>query len=116
MSTDLEYVWFYDITRGILDRITSDENNGNPVWTPDGKRLIYERRPGGTPAVMSVPADGSGQPVVLTTGDKGPVVPASVTSDGRLVGLNVGEGSLWLLSSTAAGGERQPLLDSRTKR
>ena len=38
---------------------------GNPVWTPDGTRLFYERRPPGG-AVMTVAADGSGSPSVVT--------------------------------------------------
>jgi eukaryotic-like serine/threonine-protein kinase len=117
IAGDHEDVWIYDVARGTLDRITSEGNTGNPVWARDGKQLIFERRPAGNPAVMSVPADGSGQPVVITTGDKGPIVPASVTPDGNVVGWNALEGGLWLLSSTArGGGERQPLLDSRAKR
>ena len=34
-------VWVYDMTRGVLSRMTSSGVNVFPVWSPDGKQLIY---------------------------------------------------------------------------
>jgi len=40
-------IWVYDLTRGSLTRITSATStsyNHAPVWTPDGKRLVFSSR------------------------------------------------------------------------
>lgn len=38
-------VWVKDLGRGIVSRVsTSGRSNSNPVWTPDGRRLIYRAR------------------------------------------------------------------------
>ncbi len=34
-------LWIYDVMRKILKPLTSDGASSNPVWTPDGRRIIY---------------------------------------------------------------------------
>ena len=35
-------IWVFDVARGKLDRIPSGgAGNSDPIWTPDGKRIIY---------------------------------------------------------------------------
>ena len=35
-------IWLMDLSRGILNRATSDPaREGQPVWSPDGKRLVF---------------------------------------------------------------------------
>ena len=34
-------VWVYDLKRGTLSRITFDGDNRDPIWSADGKRVIY---------------------------------------------------------------------------
>jgi Tol biopolymer transport system component/predicted Ser/Thr protein kinase len=76
-----------DLTRGITTRLTFEQRNMNPVWTPNGKRLIYTS---GVSVVSekgmlaAVNADGSGQPVMLTAEEVTPV-PTSVSPDGKFV-------------------------------
>jgi Tol biopolymer transport system component len=59
----------------------------NPVWTPDGKGLIFMS---GVSVVSekgmlaAVNADGSGQPAMLTAEEVTPV-PTSVSPDGKFV-------------------------------
>jgi len=51
-------LWVHDLEGRPPIRLTHDGNHYAPVWTPDGRRLIYETS---TPAALvSVPADGSG--------------------------------------------------------
>ncbi len=52
-------VWVYDITRGTLTRLTFEENNRDPIWTPDGKRVTFGSFRGGQHGVFWKPADGS---------------------------------------------------------
>jgi hypothetical protein len=75
-----------------MDRITADGHSQLPVWTPDGKHIIYERIPAsGHPAVMWAPADRSAPPSVLAISEKMAAtatfktltVPVSVSSDGK---------------------------------
>jgi TolB protein len=35
-------VWIYEWARDTLTRLTFDPaNDGNPMWTPDGKRIVF---------------------------------------------------------------------------
>ncbi len=56
-------VWVLDAQRGSSTRLTSD-GGGEPIWSPDGKRVVY-RGSGGGLYVMN--GDGSGAPEPLTT-------------------------------------------------
>src|SRR5262245_22305549 len=61
-------VWMHDIARGTTTRLTFERANIAPVWTPDGKKLIYlsVSGVGGLGGILAaVAADGSGQPVTL---------------------------------------------------
>jgi Tol biopolymer transport system component len=101
-------IWVYDAARGTLDRISTDGHNQGPLWTPDGRRIVYERTPAsGHPAVMWVPADRSAPPSVLAAGEKTPLAPSSISSDGKLLlGWYPLEKELWALplEGSANGG------------
>ena len=66
-------------------RITSDGGSeGDPVWTPDGSRILYTAAPpAGTPQVMSIRPDGGDpRPIAVSTGgNRGP----DISPDGRRV-------------------------------
>ena len=34
-------VWIYDLQRGNLNRLTFEGDNRDPMWSADGKRVIY---------------------------------------------------------------------------
>jgi Tol biopolymer transport system component len=123
-NIDLQ-VWVHDVARGTTTRLTFERANGNPVWTPDGKRLIYTSSIGlanqsGT--LGSVAADGSGQPVTLMGEGLNPS-PTSVSSDGKLaIGVRSSSGStarsgneIWVLP-LAGDAKPQPFLDTRFTR
>ena len=46
-ETDFGDIWVYDLLRGTLSRLTSDENHGVAIWTPDGRRLTFRSGPPG---------------------------------------------------------------------
>jgi hypothetical protein len=112
---DTEDIWIRDLARGTLNRVTNDGNAGNPVWTPDGHRVIYERRPNfGDPAVLWVPADGSARSTVLATSSRGRIVPESVSPDGTiLIGSFPYERKMFVLPLPTRDAKPQPFLDSR---
>ena len=82
-------LWIYDLARGNLPRITFDGSGSRPVWTPDGKRLIYlfSRDVGGlqNPEIRSVSADSSGPPTTLLASEAPPFVPHALSPDGKLL-------------------------------
>jgi len=62
-------VWTYDAARDALTRLTFDPGlDSNPVWTPDGQRLVYSAVNGGTAQNLYWQrADGGGDATRLTT-------------------------------------------------
>ena len=59
-SADL---WVYDRERDALTRLTQAGDCGDPLWSPDGNRVIYTNPAG----LYAVPADGSSPPVKLNS-------------------------------------------------
>ena len=62
-------VWTYDAARDASTRLTVDPGvDRNPVWTPDGRRLVYAAaRNGGAQNLYWQRADGSGDATRLAT-------------------------------------------------
>jgi dipeptidyl aminopeptidase/acylaminoacyl peptidase len=92
--------WVYDLERGAPSRITSENFNFLPVWTPDGKRLMWAT--GQTPqsklTLVSGAADNSSPPVVLLS-DSG--IPEAISPDGKFVVLRAADKNETLLFSLA---------------
>jgi Tol biopolymer transport system component len=62
-------VWVYDLLRAAPTRITFEGNNSSPIWSPDGKRLVFNRDAQGSLNLYVISADGSGKPERLGTSD-----------------------------------------------
>ena len=103
-------VWIYDIPRGTLARLTFEGTANVPVWTPDGKRIVYAiSKPGANGNGLAwKPADGSGAEERLMTSEFAPGT-TSVSSDGKEVAFyatSPATGSdLWVVPLQ---GERKP--------
>ena len=73
-------VWVLDVGQRAWSRLTSDGISNRPVWTPDGRRLVYSSNDD----LWWVAADGSGRPESLLVAN-GNRFAGSVTPDGRAV-------------------------------
>jgi eukaryotic-like serine/threonine-protein kinase len=74
-------IWVVDLTRGTPNRLTFGGVNDNPIWTPDGRTIVYGGTKDGKPGLFKVAADASGQPeLIVACAD---CVPTSFTPDGK---------------------------------
>ena len=97
-SGDNMDVWIWDLARETSTQLTFYERfDGNPVWTPDGARVVFgSGRDGG--GVYWKAADGTGQVEQLI---KGPAVPYAWSADGRLIFTQGGD-----IAALTVDGER----------
>ena len=98
-------VWVYDLTRAVLSRLTSDRGNVSPIWTPDGKRVIYWKT-SQTGGLFWRAADGSGNEESVYKHERISTLgtaPGSWSGDGRVLVFTIGDPAttgtdLWTLS------------------
>jgi Tol biopolymer transport system component len=79
----LRDIWMLDVTRGTSSRFTFDPaNDDSPVWSPDGKSIVFSSSRAGPSKLFIKPADGLGEERLLIdqTGQ-----PSSWSKDGRFV-------------------------------
>ena len=60
-------LWIYDFTRATLSRPTTDPSARNPLWTPDGKRIVFTSGRAGYSELFWRPSDGTGSDERLLT-------------------------------------------------
>jgi Tol biopolymer transport system component len=77
-------VWLLDIARDSLARFTFGVENRDPVWTPDGKRLVFAAYRDGKWGLFAKPVEGSGLEERLTSSDY-PGSPLCYTPDGKVL-------------------------------
>jgi serine/threonine protein kinase/Tol biopolymer transport system component len=58
-------VWIYDLTRDTLTPLTSGGGVNFPVWTPDGKWVVFRSQRGGMYQLFRQNVTGSGEPELL---------------------------------------------------
>jgi predicted Ser/Thr protein kinase len=98
LASDL-YVW--DILRGTRTQLTFNaQSNLDPVWTADGKHLIFSSHTSALYTMWWIRADGAGQPAKLLESPFN-ATPGSLSPDGRrlvftLYGAET-TGDLWTL-------------------
>ncbi|HEY6372496.1 MAG TPA: protein kinase [Candidatus Sulfotelmatobacter sp.] len=71
-------IWIYDIRRDTLSPLTGEKNGTHPVWTPDGRYIVYQA-PGG---ISFARADGGSRPELLTE-SKEFQYPSAFSPDGK---------------------------------
>jgi eukaryotic-like serine/threonine-protein kinase len=97
-------IWVKDLERGATSRLTfTSGNNGHPIWTPDGKAIVYRNGPD----IYWIPSDGSGQAQQLTdTGGS----PRSFSPDGKYLAYMMERSSLDVFTAPIEGAPGHPRL------
>jgi serine/threonine-protein kinase len=78
-------IWIWDLARGIMTRLTSNEASNAPLWTLDGQRIVFESKD----VVYWKAANGTGEDAKLGSAPDRRLYPTSWSSDGKT--LVVGE-------------------------
>jgi serine/threonine-protein kinase len=73
----------YDLSRQAFARLRFDGGVEWPLWTPDGKRVVFMGVTNGRYAIYSIPSDGSGTAERLTALGPQDEMPASWSPGGR---------------------------------
>lgn len=112
-------IWIWDFAHDVLTRLTFDRGaDSYPLWTADGRRLLFSSSRNGVLNVFAQQADNTGSAVQLSDSRNG-VVPTSVTPDGTHIAVresmsNSGGSDIMLLRLGAGVAATEPLLQSRS--
>jgi Tol biopolymer transport system component len=91
-------IWILDLDRDSLTRLSFGKDDVFPIWSPDGKRVVYASSKPGVYNLYARAADGSGSDEPLTS-EQEPSVPQSFSPDGKLLVFDKtrGEaGEIWI--------------------
>ena len=72
----------YDWQRDTMTRLTFTQTNFSPVWTPDGKHIVFQSQSPGANSIRWIRADGAGEAQLLLE-SKGDLRPYSFSPDGK---------------------------------
>jgi serine/threonine-protein kinase len=77
-------VWVWNLRRPTLTKLNVDSKGGfSPVWTPDGRRVVFSRVGPDAPGIFAQAPDGGGAADGLVTGTAGGMLVSDVTRDGK---------------------------------
>ncbi len=81
-------IWVKDLDRDTPSRLSFlPGTNGLPVWTPDGKNIVFRSQNPAAPGLYGIRSDGSGEAKRLTEG-KASEYPYSFSPDGKRLAIH----------------------------
>jgi len=112
-------IWSFDIARGLKTALSfgsgSGQGNLYPVWSPDGRRIIYTSYRNGKYGLYLKASDGSGtEEPLLETVDR-IRFPTDWSPDGKFLTYIEGAQGGWAIWMLPLDGERKPFLLHKTQ-
>ena len=81
-------IWIWDIPHKTPTKLTFGKGDGTPIWTPDGKRIVFSSSQGGRLlGIYWKSADGIGEAELLGSKPDSAIVPRSLSPDGKILAL-----------------------------
>ena len=116
ISEDGHHIWAWDMERGTWTRLTFGPDSHGPIWTPDGRHVLFSSKREG-PAFANLfrrAADGTGPEERLTTSVLGQRVNAITPDGSRLIfeQLTPPAGYDFMLLPLTGAPKEQPLLQT----
>ena len=79
-------IWVYDLERGTRVRLTTSEGSDqDPIWTPDGAKIVFAGTHDGTSDLYQKASDGSGEMEPFSAIDSSNVEAHSFSPDGQVL-------------------------------
>ena len=109
-------IWLYEFARGVSTRFTFAASvERDPVWSPDGSRLVFASNRGGHYDMYQKASNGAGEDELLFKSDQDKL-PTSWSRDGRFLLFNATDpktgNDIWVLPLE---GDRKPVPFLRTE-
>jgi Tol biopolymer transport system component len=116
-SSNTADIWIMEVARGLRTRFTFVEAaNSNPIWSPDGRSLVFVSTRSGHADIYKKSVDGAVGSEELLLADDRDKRPESWSPDGRYLLFAATDPKtktdLWILPMT---GERKPFAFARTE-
>jgi serine/threonine-protein kinase len=111
-------IWIHDVARGTTTRLTFDPGSEvEPLWAPDGARIVFSSNREGSFDLYQTRADGTGTVQRLTTGPQHEYPSAWRKGARELVFMDCRTPQIGLcdMSVVSVDGERQPKVLLRTE-
>jgi serine/threonine-protein kinase len=105
-------IWISDLEKDAWTRLTFEADNQEPIWAPDGKRIVFSSNRKGVFNLFSILADGSAPPEPLFVSEDW-IYPNSFSPDGALVAFSQQTRSGYDIGlAPVTGGAPRPFLAS----
>ena len=105
-------IWTIDVARGVPSRLTSDpDRDSDPVWSPDGKEIVFASNRGGVPGLYRKAVDGSSVETLIDKLDGvRTVVPSDWSRDGKYILYDQGTQEGRSVRALPLFGDRKPIV------
>ncbi len=103
-STDNTDIWVHDLSRDVTQRLTSDPApDQSPIWSPDGKKLVFSSSRGGHFDLYQTSSSGYGEQQLLYASNENKFA-SSWSADGRFILFSTEKrDGIWVLPLEGVG-------------